>query len=124
MAIDMQPSSESLLNKLIDGRELASVTFVRGYFQLNVDGPYLNVYTTPEIGFAGSIIKSNELGFYDKLCQLVGKKILSAKEFSGICLMLNFEGDIFLRISLKPEDRQCAEAAMLQDGTGKQWNVW
>jgi hypothetical protein len=124
MATEMQPSSESLLNKLINGRELASVTFVRGYLQLNFDGPYLNIYTTPEIGVAGSIIKSSELGFYDKICQLVGKKVLSTKDFSDICLMLNFESDVFLRISLKPEDRKCAEAVMLQDDNGKQWSVW
>jgi hypothetical protein len=124
MAIEMQPGNESLLNKLVNGRELASVTFVRGYLQLNFDGPYLNIYTAPELGFSGLTIKQDDPGFYDNLCKLVGKKVVSAKEFSGVCLIVNFEGDVFLKVSLDPEKRQAAEAAMLQDGKGERWTVW
>jgi hypothetical protein len=116
--------NNSLLNKLIDQRELASITFVRGYLQLNFDGPRLDVYQMPEIGYAGSMTKANQIGYYDNLCKLVGKKVASVKEFPGVCLMLTFEDETFLRISLKPEDRVCAEAAMLQDIGGKQWTVW
>jgi hypothetical protein len=116
--------SGDLLTELLNGRDLAFITLLREYMQLNFDGPYLNIYTPPELGFSGLTIKQDDSGFYDSMFKLVGKKIIAARELSGICLMLNFEGDVFLRISIKPEDRQCAEAAMLQDGNGKQWNVW
>lgn len=116
--------SNDLLTELLNGRDLGSVTLIRDYIQLNFDGPYLNIYTRPELGFSGLIIKQNDSGFYDSLSKLIGKKVVSASEFPGICLMLNFEGDVFLRISVKSEDRQCAEAVMLQDGNGKQWNMW
>jgi hypothetical protein len=120
----MQEAHKTLLQELIELRELAFVTILRGYLQLHFDGPYLNIYKLPDIVEAGVSIKPGELGYYDRLCKLVGKKVASTKEFPGICLILSFEGDTFLRISLKPEDRQCAEAVMLQDGNGKQWMVW
>jgi hypothetical protein len=112
------------LTELLNGRDLAFVTLLREYMQLNFDGPCLNIYTPPELGFSSLTLKQSDQGFYDSLFKLVGKRVIAAREFSGICLMLNFEGDVFLRISIKSEDRQCAEAAMLQDGNGKQWNVW
>ncbi|GAB2564186.1 hypothetical protein ISP15_04930 [Dyella jejuensis] len=124
MGSNVQEKKKTLLQELIELHELAFVTIMRGYLQLNFDGPYLNVYTMPEIGEDGASIKLTDMGYYDRLCRLVGKKVISAKEFPGICLILAFEGDVFLRISLKPEDRQCAEAVMLQGENGKQWMVW
>lgn len=123
MGSEMQ-EKKTLLQELVDQRELAFVTILRGYLQLNFDGPYLNIYTMPEVGEAGLTIRPAEPGYYDSLCGLVGKRVVSTREFPGICLILTFERDTFLRVSLKPEDRQCAEAAMLQDEKGERWLVW
>jgi hypothetical protein len=35
-----------------------------------------------------------------------------------------FESDVELIVSLKSEDRNCAEAVMLQIQTEGKWNVW
>jgi hypothetical protein len=78
---DMRETQKTLLQELIELRELAFVTILRSYLQLNFDGPYLNIYTLPDIGEAGVSIKPGELGYYDRLCKLVGKRLPRLKSF-------------------------------------------
>ena len=121
--------SEQNLNKpilkFLETLELVGITFIRDYIQFLFDGPVLNTYTLPLIKIENKIITSTDFGYYDTLCSLLNKKILSAYEDEKEeKIVIHFESDIELFVSLKAEDRNGVEAAMLQLETDGEWNVW
>lgn len=124
MEINMQSKGESLLASLLVGKELDYITILRGYVQFNFDKPFINAYQMPRICISGQELGIGDAGYYDRLCGMIGSRVVSVHEVPGISLALNFTGDMSIRISLRPEDRACAEVLMLQDGEGKRWNVW
>jgi len=120
---------EQNLNKSIlqflENLELIGITFIRGYIQFLFDGSVLNTYTLPLIKIENKIIASTDFGYYDTLCSLISNKIISAYEDEKEeKITIKFEYDIELFVSLKSEDRNCAEAVMLQFETEGKWNVW
>ncbi len=111
--------------KFLETLELVGIAFIRDYIQFLFDGPVLNTYTLPLIKIESKIIMSTDFGYYDTLCRLIGKKIISAYEDEKEeKITIKFESDVELFVSLKPEDRNCAEAVMLQLETEGKWNVW
>jgi len=119
-----QNLNKSIL-KFIETLELVGITFIRDYIQFLFDGPVLNTYTLPLIKIESKIITSTDFGYYDALCKLIGKKIISAYEDEKEeKITIKFESDTELFVSLKSEDRNCAEAVMLQLETEGKWNVW
>jgi hypothetical protein len=111
--------------KFLETLDLVGITFIRDYIQFLFDGPVLNTYTLPLIKIENRIITSINFGYYDTLCSLINKKIISAYEDEKEeKIVIHFESDIELFVSLKSEDRNCAEAAMLQLETDGVWNVW
>jgi len=79
----------------------------------------------PKIKVKSKIITSKDFGYYDTLCMLMGEKISSAYEDEKEeIITIRFETETELFVSLKSEDRNCAEAVMLQLETGGKWNVW
>ena len=69
-------------------------------------------------------LKSDMTGYRDALCGQIGKTVAFVREEHNDQLALLFEDGTTISISLKDEDRVCAEAAMLQADSGKHWNVW
>lgn len=119
-----QNLNKSIL-KFIETLELVGITFIRDYIQFLFDGPVLNTYTLPQIRIKSKIITSTDFGYYDTLCGLIGKKIIAAYEDEKeeiIALKFDIDAEIF--VSLKSEDRNCAEAVMLQLETEGKWNIW
>lgn len=121
--------SEQNLNKSIlkflERLELVGITFIRDYIQFLFDGPVLNTYTLPLIKIENKIITSTDFGYYDTLCSLINKKILLANEDEKEeKIIIKFEGDVEFFVSLKSEDRNCVEAAMLQLEADDEWNIW
>lgn len=95
--------------------ELVGVTFIRDYIQFIFEDSILNTYTIPHIIKPPYILTESDIGFCDNLRLLIGYKVTSAyedKEEEEI--RIKFENEIEIHISLKLEDRECAEAIMLQ----------
>ena len=111
--------------KLLENLELAGITFIRDYIQFLFDGPVLNTYTLPQIKIDNDIISKFQSGYYDMLCSLIGKRIIYANEDKKENkIVIRFEENISLTVSLRLDDRQCAEAVMLQMEQGMEWNIW
>ena len=109
----------------LENLELVGITFIRGYIQFLFDGPILNTYTLPQIKTENKKFTFIQHGYYDTLCSLIDKRVLSAYEDKKENKMvLLFENNIKLFISLNMEDRQCAEAVMLQIEHEGKWVVW
>ena len=125
-----EPSSDTTLLKVLENCELAGITFIRGYIQFAFEGsgvsPGLNTYTLPQIRAESKIITHGQYGYCDTLCSLIDKHVISAYEDEEK-IVLVFENNAEVTVSLKQEDRECAEAAMLQvmqDGKYGEWTVW
>lgn len=117
-------ASDNTALSLIEGKEISSVVFARGYVQLLFDGPYLNAYVWPSIIDGGRRITAKQPGYRDALCDQIGKEVTTAIEKPSEKLALQFADGTALEISLLEEDRSGPEAAMLQDEGGKRWEVW
>jgi alpha-galactosidase len=111
--------------KLLENQELIGITFIQDYIQFLFDDSGLNTYTLPHIKIQDKIVASTDFGYCDNLCSLINKKVISAYEDKKEeKIRLKFESDIEIFVSLRAEDRICAEAAMLQIEGGRKWNVW
>jgi len=109
--------------KFLETLELVGITFIRGYIQFLFDGPVLTTYTLPDIKIKDKIITSTDYGYYDTLYSLIGKKVYSTYENEKE-IVITFGSDIELFVSLKSEDRNVVEAAILQLESDGEWNVW
>jgi len=110
--------------RMVEGRELSAVTFVRDYLQLHFDGPFLNAYVWPVVVLPDAVPYSAATrGYRDKLCARIGCAVLSASETKDH-IAISFADDSLFRISLRDEDRSGPEAAVLDDGSGQRWNTW
>jgi len=118
------PNPEKSLLTLLEGRQMAAVTFLRAYVQLLFDGPYLNAYTMPQVKLSDAVFHPKAPGYRDALCEQIGKTVIVTHEEPNKKLEIQFGDGTSIEISLKEEDRVCAEAAMLQADSGKRWNVW
>lgn len=114
---------KSLLQELVS-LELAGITFIRGYIQFLFDGAGLNAYTMPQVKSNNTVFYPNAPGYRDALCEQIGKLVTATHEEAKEKLVIQFGDETSIEISLKDEDRICAEAAMLQVDSGKLWNVW
>ncbi len=119
-----QNESEKPVLKYLENRGLAGITFVRGYIQFLFDGPVLNVYTLPRVKTANEKFSPETPGYHDALCALIDKTVIATHEEPREKILIQFSDGASIEISLKEEDRVCAEAAMLQTGSAKDWNVW
>ncbi|MDR2914059.1 MAG: hypothetical protein LBV74_04400 [Tannerella sp.] len=111
--------------KRLENIELAGITFIRDYIQFLFDGNVvLSTYTLPQIEIENKTISYVQYGYCDTLYSLIGKHVLSAYEDKkGNKIVIRFENNTDVTVSLNMEDRQSAEAAMLQVDN-EEWNVW
>jgi hypothetical protein len=122
--MEQQYSEKPNLNQL-ENLELAGITFIRDYIQFLFDGPLLNTYTLPHIKIHGKVLASTDYGYYDTMCSLIGKTIISTHEDQeDEKLTIKFENEFELFVSLKLEDRDCVEAAMLRIVPDGEWKIW
>jgi hypothetical protein len=105
-------------------RDLAGITFVRDYIQFLFDGPVFNTYTLPSVKTTKGIFGPKTPGYRDVLCGLIGTSVTATHEEPKVKISIQFVDGASIEVSLKNEDRVCAEAATLQTGSAKDWNVW
>lgn len=91
---------------------------------MQFDGPCLTAYVWPIVRDGAGTFDYATPGYRDALCRLIGCLIDKTAERVDDKLALHFFNGAIVEVSLKESDRQGPEAAMLQDPTGKRWNVW
>jgi hypothetical protein len=111
------------LDTLAD-RELSAVTFVRDYVQLHFDGPTISAFTLPTIEVASSRVTAGAPGYRDSLCARIGTAVGAAYVDPGLELRIALTDGSFIIVSLKPEDRDVAEAAVFSDPQTNEWASW
>ncbi|MBI5293876.1 MAG: hypothetical protein HY869_00260 [Chloroflexi bacterium] len=118
----MKTNVENPLAILV-GTEMSSVEFVRDYFQLRFDGPCLTAITNPVLFINNKKYTRNDFGFIDLLCSCVSKKVKDAF-VDNEKIMLQFEEETSIEISLKQEDRRTTEAAWFTKESNVPMWVW
>lgn len=116
--------SEKHVMESMRNRRLTEVIFLHGYVQLLFNGAYLNAYTRPTVVTFAGAVDPTAAEYRDALRKLIGKVVKTVCEVPEERLSIQFDDGTSVEISLKAEDRVCAEAAMLQFDGGKLWNVW
>jgi hypothetical protein len=111
------------LAKLV-GEELSAITFVRDYLQLHFDGPTINAYTLPIVTFRDSRWANGDTGYKDAICARIGVAVIGASTVPEDRLQLDFADGASVAISLRPEHRVIAEAAMYTDPQTNEWACW
>lgn len=92
-----------------------SVVLILDYTQFAFDGgASLTAVTSPVVEDGSRKLHWKEPGYFDTLCRLAGKVVTSA-EIVPEFLALGFEAGPTLRISLRDEDYEAAEAVLFRD---------
>jgi hypothetical protein len=101
---------------LIEGEELASVTFLQESVQLDFSGPVLTLFLWPDV-FVGEGLPMGEgsyaygePGYRDGLCLQLGDTVEEVSFEEGVALEIKFENGTIFRTSLGDEDYMGAEA--------------
>jgi hypothetical protein len=71
----------------IIGEDLSAVTFVRDYLQLNFDGPVLTVLCPLVVHWPEGIASSEQPGFRDALCGVIGETVRSVEVGTDIMVV-------------------------------------
>jgi hypothetical protein len=107
----------------LQGRALSAVTFVQDYIQLQFDGALLSAYVWPCVQTSEKATDAGQPGYRDLLCEQIGKIVRRTLDEPDKRILIVFD-DAQIEINLEQEGRVGPEAAIFQDGQGKQWNVW
>jgi hypothetical protein len=113
----MRVPSKTPLEPIV-GKPLAAVIFIMDYIQLQFDGGLiLTAVTLPTVEVAGRVVSFGEQEYRDELCARIGKVPTDATARGGEEIKIVFSDGSKVSISLRPEDRRGAEAAILGDGS-------
>jgi hypothetical protein len=113
--------------------ELAAVTFIRDYLQLQFEGPdtgefhLVSLYSPSRIHTDDTWFAGGEPGFRDALCKRIGvyvHRALTVRQQEQV--VIEFADGATFALSLRAEDFQGPEAALYdhQKGHEKQIVVW
>ncbi|MFJ5761934.1 hypothetical protein ACIQAA_23010 [Neobacillus sp. NPDC093182] len=112
--------------KNLENAEVCSVIFIRDYLQFYFEGEQttgtLTFYTFPLLQVDGNVYESETVGYRDALCSFINHQVKKFNVNSGQNIILTFDNDNSLEISLKKESLNGQEAAMLR--IENQINVW
>jgi hypothetical protein len=117
---------EASLDDELRGAQVSSVVFIKDYVQLHLQAEtdehtpfgnrvrdiHLNAITDPIVEVAGQRFAHGDDGWRDAMCQLIDRHVTGAVVDASE-VRLDFDGDIFLRVSLREEDRVGPEAVVI-----------
>ena len=99
--------------KILEGERLSSVVFIHDYVQLGFDGTGLTINASLTVVTGGKSYKKGEPCYRDALCERIGQTVRRAFTVTGKQIVIQFENDSEIIISLRPEDQVSPEAAVL-----------
>ena len=102
--------------ELIVGETLSDVQFVLDYWQLQFDGPSMNIMTPIELRSGEVVARDGGFRFREHMCDQIGKTVTGA-ELSETALKLTLEDGSTISISLRDEDYHGPEAILLLDAS-------
>jgi hypothetical protein len=120
----VERQGDTFILRGLERQELSAVVFVRDYYQLQFDGPRLTLVTPPEVLFEDVKVDVNAPGYRDRLCSLIGRRVVRASVRPGHALCVVFSDGVAVEVSLRAESYRAAEAVIFDGPDGKQWAAW
>jgi hypothetical protein len=109
--------------RVLVGENVAAVTFVMDYLQLQLSSGALNFYNWPVVTVREKALRHGDDGYRDALCEFVTKTVRDADEFLDEGLKLEFaEGSIAVPLRVGKDFRSPEIAEFVS--RGKPWLVW
>mgnify|MGYP001027091133 CR=1 FL=1 len=112
--------------KVLENSEVCSVIFNRDYLQFYFEGELTNgtltTYSLPISVVDGKIYENDTIGYRDSLCSFINRTVKEFQVHNGQKLILIFDNNDRLEVSLVKETVNVPEAAMLR--VENQINVW
>ena len=99
---------------IIVGEKLSAITFVLDYWQLQFDGPEINVYSRITVRSKGSVVRDGDDQFRNRICERIGKIVEETKLEESEAFIVSFEDQSSISISLRPEDYRGPEAMLFR----------
>jgi hypothetical protein len=90
--------AQSLVRDLCD-----QIWFVRDYVMVQLENSSITCVGQTTIEYAGKIWTFPEEGSRDMLCQLIDRRVMTARSYPDDSLDLEFEGAIYLRVRPDPD---------------------
>jgi hypothetical protein len=110
---DLGPSFE-----LIVGERLSDVAFVLDHWQLQFDGPSINIMAPIALHSGGVTLQDSDFRFREHLCGWIDKAV-TGTELSETALTVTLDDHSTISISLRKEDRHGPEAILFFDASRK-----
>lgn len=98
---------------LTQDEHLSEVRFVHEYVQFVLWPHTLSVYPQLRVSSQARILSPSDPGFYDRICKLIGRKLVKVIRIEGVQLEFAFSNGTTFFVSLRPEDAVGPEIAML-----------
>jgi hypothetical protein len=106
----MSDDIDSVLEEIVS-EDLAAITFVRDYVQLQFGSPpTLNVYTPITVRSTAGTCRTGDARFADALTGQLNKRVREVVRRKAEKLELQFEDGSAIEVSLRPDDFQGPEA--------------
>jgi hypothetical protein len=110
------------------GQELDTVSFVRDYVELRIDYSIVRALTDPRGTIDGIPWQFNDERAADMMRRYIGRTVAAVEVRQDQRILLTFDRDAWLEISLRPQDRSGPEAAHFiparVDGTPDMAAMW
>lgn len=107
-----------MLIKNLENSEVCSVIFIRDYLQFYFEGEQnngtLTTYSLPVAIVNGTCFEKGSLGYRDSLCSFINNRVEKFEIISGRKIIITFDNEDKLEVSLIKEDFDGQEAAMLR----------
>jgi len=101
--------------KFLVGSRLSSIEFVQDYVQLRFNGPCLTALTPPHIRTLRKCCEPGAPEYRNVLCDQIGKLVHRAFTIEAQEIRIDFDNEVTITISLRPDDYQSAEAAIFDN---------
>jgi hypothetical protein len=107
-----------MLIETLEHAEVCSVIFIRDYIQFYFEGEEntgtLTTYSLPVAIVGGTYFAMGTSGYRDALCSFINLQVKRFEIIKGQKITITFENEDRLEVSLKKEDSNGFEAAMLR----------
>ena len=118
----MSKTTEGSFSPIV-GEKLSAIVFVMDYWQLQFDGPTINVFTRLAVHSSDSVVRDGDDQFRNRICEQIAKIVTGVKLAEREALIVTFEDQSSISISLKPEDYSGPEAALVSGLPSGAWVV-
>ena len=108
-------SIQKNLNDHLSGQKVIAVEFIFDYLRISFEDYFLTLYNWPIIFQLSLRYEKNDINYRNFLCELIGRTVISANDSESSCIQIYFEKNLSIKISLKDEDREAPDIALLFD---------